>query len=170
MTYRTFRRARTNSASEFMDSPGKKYPRLCVIILALSLFCFISWLPFLSDKHRGPVAFVWPHNQSRNARHLISPEEETSLLTSSVCSQSSPYLLVIVCSAVQNFEARYSIRNSWASDQSTLNNVKVVFLVGQRINETLQDKLNFESEEYGDIIQESFIDSYANLRNESKSE
>jgi len=146
-----------------MDSPGKKYPRLCVIILALSLFCFISWLPFLSDKHRGPVAFVWPHNQSRNARHLISPEEETSLLTSSVCSQSSPYLLVIVCSAVQNFEARYSIRNSWASDQSTLNNVKVVFLVGQRINETLQDKLNFESEEYGDIIQESFIDSYANL-------
>ena len=28
----------------------------------------------------------------------------------------------------------------------------------------MQDKLNFESEEYGDIIQENFVDSYANLR------
>ena len=139
LSNKTFRRSRANSASEFMDSPGKKYPRLCVLLLALSLFCFISWLPFLSEKPRGPLAFVWPHNQSRSARHLILPEETTSILTSSVCSHSAPpYLLVIVCSAVQNFEARYSIRQSWASDQHALNKVKVVFLVGQRINETLQ--------------------------------
>ena len=31
------------------------------------------------------------------------------------------------------------------------------------LTELLQDKLNNESEEYGDIIQESFVDSYANL-------
>lgn len=159
-----FRRSRANSASEFMESPGKKYPRLCVLLSALSLFCFISWLPFLSEKPRGPIAFVWPSNQSRNARHLIFPEEKTSLLSSPVCGGSSPpYLLVIVCSALQNFEARYTIRKSWAEVQHSLNNVKVVFLVGQRLNETLQDKLKSESEEYGDIIQESFVDSYANL-------
>ena len=101
-----------------------------------------------------------------------------------MCSGSSPpYLLVIVCSALQNFEARYTIRHSWAQDQHKIKNVKVAFLVGQRLNETLQvrqcvsasvlsqnykrefqDKLTAESEMYGDIIQESFIDSYANLR------
>ena len=111
----------------------------------------------------GPIAFVWPSNQSRNTHDLIFPEDQTSILTSAVCEAATPpYLLVIVCSALQNFEARYSIRNSWAEDQQS-NNVKVVFLVGQRINETLQEKLNSESEQYGDIIQESFIDSYANL-------
>ena len=106
---------------------------------------------------------MWPSNQSRNTPDLIFPEDQTSILTSAVCQASTPpYLLVIVCSALQNFEARYSIRNSWGQGQQS-HNIKVVFLVGQRNNETLQEKLNSESEQYGDIIQESFIDSYANL-------
>ena len=87
---------------------------------------------------------MWPSNQSRNTPDLIFPEDQTSILSSAVCEGvPAPYLLVIVCSALQNFEARYSIRNSWAQDQQS-NNVKVVFLVGQRINETLQEKLNSE--------------------------
>ena len=68
-----------------------------------------------------------------------------------------------MCSSVQNFEARYSIRQSWAQDTNTLKNVKVVFLVGQQVNNTHQELLKNEHEEYGDIIQESFIDTYANL-------
>jgi len=39
----------------------------------------------------------------------------------------------------------------------------VVFLVGQQVNNTHQELLKNEHEEYGDIIQESFIDTYANL-------
>lgn len=162
------RRSRANSSTDFIDSPGKKYPRLCVLLLALFLFSFISWLPFLSTKPKGPLAFVWPANQSRSARDLIFPERKTTILNTEVCkhnagSSSSPYLLVIVCSSVQNFEARYSIRQSWAQDTNTLKNVKVVFLVGQQVNNTHQELLKNEHEEYGDIIQESFIDTYANL-------
>ena len=118
----------------------------------------------------GPLAFVWPANQSRNARDLISPERKTTILNTEVCASTSsttdssaPYLLVIVCSALQNFEARYSIRQSWAQDTRSLKNVKVVFLVGQQVNNTHQELLKNEQEEYGDIIQESFIDTYANL-------
>lgn len=163
------RRSRANSSTDFIDSPGKKYPRLCVLLIALFLFSFISWLPFLSTKPKGPLAFVWPANQSRSAKDLIFPERKTTIFNTEVCthkagsSSSSPYLLVIVCSSVQNFEARYSIRQSWAQDTNTLKNVKVVFLVGQQVNNTHQELLKNEHEEYGDIIQESFIDTYANL-------
>ena len=85
--------------------------------------------------HLGPIAFVWPSNQSRNTPDLIFPEDQTSILSPAVCqdSRTPPYLLVIVCSALQNFEARYSIRNSWAEDQQS-NNVKVVCLVAPLSN------------------------------------
>ena len=50
-----FSRSRTSSAStsDFIESPGKKYPRLLVLLLALCIFCFISWLPFLAEKNKG---------------------------------------------------------------------------------------------------------------------
>lgn len=40
--------------------------------------------------------------------------------------------------------------------------VKIVFLVGQTNNDT-QQRIVTESEKYGDLIQESFLDSYNNL-------
>jgi len=164
-------RSRTSSAStsDFIESPGKKYPRLLVLLLALCIFCFISWLPFLAEKNKGPLAFVWPVNQSRNARELILPDKRTTILTPDVCRASNnskeahPFLLVIVCSSVPNFEARYSIRESWAKETEALKKVKVVFLVGTEVNDTHQEQILSESEQYGDIIQESFIDTYANL-------
>ena len=115
------------------------------------------------------LAYVWPVNQSKNASNLIYPERNTTILHTKVCqindisSTAIPYLIVIVCSAIHNFKARYSIRQSWAKDTNTLKSVKVVFLVGQHLNKTHQKMLEKEHEEYGDIIQESFIDTYANL-------
>ena len=46
----------------------------------------------------GPLAFVWPANQSRNTRDLIFPQQKTSLLSPDVCKNSGdgsspPYLL-----------------------------------------------------------------------------
>jgi len=161
-------RTRTTSASDFLDSPGKKYPRLCLVFFAVALFCFISWLPYLTEKDRGPVTFVWPENQTRSARQLVRPDSVTTLISpievcSSNLSKTPPYLVVIVCSAVQNFEAREAVRESWAQDTKTLQGIKVVFLVGQLTNDTHQLQLLEESNTHGDLIQEDFLDSYANL-------
>lgn len=41
--------------------------------------------------------------------------------------------------------------------------VKVVFLVGQTTSNETQAQIGLESEQYGDVIQESFLDSYNNL-------
>ena len=138
-------RTRKASASEFLDSPGKKYPRLCLLLLALTLFGVISWLPYMTEKDRGPVAFVWPENQTRSAKELVRPGAVTTLLhPAGLCSTNSsspPYLLVVVCSAVENTEARLAVRSSWARDQESLREVRVVFLVGQLTNNTGQVRL-----------------------------
>lgn len=41
--------------------------------------------------------------------------------------------------------------------------VKVVFLVGETANNETQLRIGQESEMFGDVIQESFVDSYNNL-------
>lgn len=167
-SYQPLTRNKT-TASEFLDSPGKKYPRLCLLFLAIALFLVISWLPYLTEKDRGPMAFVWPENQTRSTRQLVRPDLVTTLISpTSVCNsnltmETPPYLVVVVCSAVSNFGAREAIRESWAQDTQTLTGVKVVFLVGLLPNNSEQQQLLEESSKHGDIIQEDFLDSYANL-------
>ena len=74
------------------------------------------------------IAFVWPANQSRNATDLLETDRSTTLIwPSGVCQTSQDssnrqvkpkiYLLVIVCSAVKNFQERQVIRDTWAKDQ-----------------------------------------------------
>ena len=134
------------------------------------LICFQTFGVLLFSA----IAFVWPVNQSRNASVLLQPSRTTTLLwPTGVCSSSQVsgsadqppkiFLLVIVCSAVKNFEERQVIRDTWAKDQLTLSNVKVIFLLGQLKNATFQSNVTTESENYGDILQEGFIDTYANL-------
>ena len=124
------------------------------------------------------IAFVWPANQSRDAKILLRPNEDTTRIwPASICSSSQNLsstlsnatdnddliLLVVVLSAMKNFRERQAIRESWASDSNA--NTKVVFLLGHIGNDTspLQVNVSKESDEFDDIIQEDFIDTYANL-------
>ena len=83
-------------------------------------------------------------------------------------------LMVVVCSAVSNFGARTAIRKSWGSEARSLPGVKVVFLVGKinsvqmikgklRSPKDLQQQVQEENLEHGDILQKGFIDTYRNL-------
>lgn len=58
------------------------------------------------------------------------------------------------------------LRNTWLNsrdlDAALGLKVKVVFVTGATLNETVQKYLEYEHELYGDIIQSSFIDSYEN--------
>ena len=91
------------------------------------------------------IAFVWPANQSRDAKILLRPNEDTTRIwpSSSICKSSSNasssstsnatdnddlILLVVVLSAMKNFRERQAIRESWASDTNV--NTKVIFLLG----------------------------------------
>lgn len=167
----TIRRRSSSSSNYHNDNVTNCTKTWVIFSILVSLGIFI-YLPFLNLGARKPIAFVWPSNQSRDINVLIRPNVTTTRLwPSSVCSRPKAktkddpdiYLLVVVCSALQNFVERQYIRDSWA--QESLANVKVVFLLGQTINETspLQANVSRESEEHGDILQEGFIDNYANL-------
>ena len=60
-------------------------------------------------------------------------------------------------------QARSAIRQTWANISELPRNVKVVFIIGQSDSATRQFKIQEESNKYGDIVQESFVDTYQNL-------
>ena len=93
----------------------------------------------------------------------------TRIKPNDICDQKTNsasddiFLLVVICSAVENVDKRQTIRETWAQDQNDIDDVKVVFMLGNPANESLQSNVIKESELHGDIVQESFVDTYANL-------
>lgn len=115
-----------------------------------------SFSPYLDSP------FEWPRNQSRVASDYLLPAAETPSLSPNLtktCSTETS-ILIVVCSAVENVEARSVIRQTWGSHSDS---VSVVFLLGNPSNKTKNEKLIVENELYGDILQENFLDSYLNL-------
>lgn len=65
-------------------------------------------------------------------------------------------------SSIQNYENRIAIRNTW-SNKFLFKNIRNVFIVGLSLNKSLNAKLLEENNQYGDIVQVNFLDSYQNL-------
>ncbi|RNA16414.1 Beta-1-3-galactosyltransferase [Brachionus plicatilis] len=91
-----------------------------------------------------------PHN----FRYLINPGP-------SICS-TNLVLIAFVCISPASFEHRNLIRQTWAN-WKLFPSIRAVFLVGLSSNKTLNSMLITESETYGDIVQEDFMDTYDNL-------
>ena len=72
-------------------------------------------------------------------------------------------------SFVDHYQRRLTIRQTWGNPNTfaTHFQIRVLFLIGMRKSktaiDTLQEALQFESEQYGDLLQEDYIDSYQNL-------
>ncbi|CAH2014344.1 unnamed protein product, partial [Acanthoscelides obtectus] len=108
----------------------------------------------------------WSYNTTRNTTNYIpvSGNWTASLAPErGVCDRPS-LLVMMVCSAPANIEARQAIRDTWGSDKKIQgHNLSAYFLVGETNNISMQNDLQLESDQYGDIIQERFVDSYNNL-------
>lgn len=146
--------------------------RFVICVFILSTIVTLIYLPMLYTKAMKPITFVWPENMTRAAYELIRINESSTLIQpAKVCVQNEAadkdaaptLLLVIVCSAARNFEQRNAVRNSWAQKDLTPQNVKVIFLVGHSANFSGQARINKEAVDHGDLLQESFLDTYANL-------
>jgi len=151
-----------------MFQRGKIFLQSLTLFLMTSLLILHLCHRWLLTSMKEPVIFksdskLW---YARLSRELIFPNITSTILSPEVCDPKHgkpPLLLVIVCSAVKNTEARSAIRQTWANISELPRNVKVVFIIGQADNEKQQLKIKGESDEYGDIIQESFVDTYQNL-------
>ncbi|XP_053393743.1 beta-1,3-galactosyltransferase 1-like [Mercenaria mercenaria] len=74
-------------------------------------------------------------------------------------------VLVVVNSATDHFVRRQAIRKTWTNDSyySYLGTVRVLFLLGRNVNSSVQKGIEKESDNYRDILQGDFIDTYLNL-------
>jgi beta-1,3-galactosyltransferase 1 len=99
-----------------------------------------------------------PNINSHSYNYIINPGYE-------ICGKNQGedlLLIAFVPIAVYKFSDRNFIRQTWASF-NLIKPMRLVFMIGVSENSTLNDEVKFESELYGDIVQEDFMDTYRNL-------
>lgn len=69
-------------------------------------------------------------------------------------------LVVIIASRPTNFKNRMVIRNTWGR---SVDSTKVVFMIGESSDVAIVQKIQNESQIYGDIMQGNFVDAYRNM-------
>lgn len=101
-----------------------------------------------------------------NHTHLANPHPFRYLLNApSVCHKKKIFLIIYIHTAPSHYKRRMVIRQTWGNPkfyQDVI--VRLVFVMGMTVEKPeVQDALAFESEQYGDIVQENFMDTYKNL-------
>lgn len=95
---------------------------------------------------------VNPHNFN----YVINPKD--------TCSFKHVKYIVYVHSAPKNHKKRQMVRQTWGSRKVLQKYaMRIVFIMGVVDDKTTMARVNFESNSYGDIVVENFLDSYRNL-------
>uniref|UniRef100_H3AK83 Hexosyltransferase n=1 Tax=Latimeria chalumnae TaxID=7897 RepID=H3AK83_LATCH len=150
----------------FRESEVGMMRKRCGILLLTSFtFSVIFYMNYPRIPNRikdGWWAFY--HNKvvyPTNFKFLINNE--------SACKTQPPFLVILVQTGLDHFEARMMIRESWAS-RSTWSNKTVLtfFLLGKSPQEASMLKIQKESTKYRDVLQQDFLDTYYNLTHKTR--
>uniref|UniRef100_UPI00398E645D beta-1,3-galactosyltransferase 5-like n=1 Tax=Pristiophorus japonicus TaxID=55135 RepID=UPI00398E645D len=123
----------------------KIYSAVCVFLLMM-LFTLRYLSSNILDRRHYP--------EFNGGSFLIRPNSK--------CDVSHPFLVILVCSAQDEFKARSAIRQTWGGERMLHGKrVVVYFLLGY--NQEHQEHLLEEGLLHKDIIQKEFSDTYYNL-------
>lgn len=136
-----------------------KYLAFAGLITLLVIFAFNGTLLWPSLPKRTPTP--------KKLHDVISPSTYRFILNQpELCEKKSPFLVLMIPVTLKSREARTAIRRTWGQ-HGLIPGVDILhlFVVGQpaQSDPVLQEHLERESKEYGDIIQMDFVDSYHNL-------
>ena len=93
----------------------------------------------------------------------VNPNEKDGDDDDAVIKHSKIYLVILVKSAIPNFERRDSIRRSWGREEQFQHiHTRTVFLLGFSNDKEAQQNVFQEDKKYQDLIQGDFIDVYFN--------
>lgn len=105
-------------------------------------------------------------------RRIMYFNAEFLKTTKTLCAET-PELIVLIPSIPANEKIRKAIRSTYGMiahcgrsdlrNYRTENPVKIAFLLGRSPNQTVESLVRQEFEQYGDIVQTDFTDSYYNL-------
>ncbi|BFZ10801.1 hypothetical protein BsWGS_13840 [Bradybaena similaris] len=106
---------------------------------------------FVNNFNTTKYAYV----NSNNFEYIHNP--------SHICEGNITFL-VYIHSAPENLKKRQAVRETWGHPKLlSLYNAALMFVLGRVPDPTIQNLIDMESAQYGDILQENFIDSYRNL-------
>lgn len=113
----------------------------------------LRWFPELDIANDG-LSIERQYNKPN--KYLIQPHN--------VCPPNVGIdYLFVVFSAAGYASTRRVIRDTWAKEARRSSGNRVIFIFGKPGTTELQNALAFESEQFGDVVQEDFRDSYLNL-------
>ncbi|XP_045164821.2 beta-1,3-galactosyltransferase 1-like [Mercenaria mercenaria] len=95
---------------------------------------------------------VNPHN----FKYIINPRD--------TCKSKNLKYIIYVHSAPKNHKKRQMVRQTWGA-RSVLQkySMRIVFIMGVVEDISTMERVKYESNSYGDIVVENFLDSYRNL-------
>jgi beta-1,3-galactosyltransferase 1 len=92
---------------------------------------------------------------SHNYTYTLNPEKR-------ICYNQNVNILIYIHSSPKNFKYRQFVRETW-SNRVLFPNIRTVFMMGLTNDSQVNNLLIYEFNEYGDIVQENFLDTYRNL-------
>ena len=113
--------------------------------------------PMMNDYHR--------QDKCNNCfRHEFKYKIDNPHICKLSSKQPEIDLLILILTVHRNSLQRQTLRDTWLTySQNNSANVRYAFLLGEVPDSKLQEKVLQESQQFGDIIKEDFIDAYTNL-------
>lgn len=137
-------------------APRRVVSLFVVFILLINVFVLVKYRveeQRLTELELRQTQAINPHN----FKYLMNPGV-------SICQEDGEnvLLLALVPVAAQNMERRLAVRTSWAN-KSLFPRLRYAFIIGESKNKTINEQLLAENAIFGDMVQESFMDTYRNL-------
>ncbi|GAB0093876.1 beta-1,3-galactosyltransferase 1 [Sergentomyia squamirostris] len=98
--------------------PKKKWCTQCGVIVVVLLFLlFLIYIPLFRNIQGRIVGIPgWSYNTSRDTTDYVFPDKNTTLIDPNMADmENGIFLLIVVCSAANNFFARQTIRETWGN-------------------------------------------------------
>jgi beta-1,3-galactosyltransferase 1 len=109
-----------------------------------------------TDMDYTPTTTDYPKVNPHDFVYLINPKD--------ICNGNKLKYMIYVHSAPRNHKKRQTIRHTWGSRTVLVKyEMRVVFIMGVVDDKVVMDQVRLESNSYGDIVVENFLDSYRNL-------
>lgn len=113
------------------------------------------------------------NNHKPNNSKLIYPNEVKPIVNNTTinpeCSRSygqNLLVVILVISKPNDFHRRKIIRETWGSQVKKNPLVKIYFVIGKphdQADDSIQNDIQYENDQFNDLIQFNFIDTYYNL-------
>eukprot|EP00105_Crassostrea_gigas_P032726 XP_011455851.1 PREDICTED: beta-1,3-galactosyltransferase 1-like [Crassostrea gigas] len=131
-------------------------------VAIIYILTYIVCLPFRETKERA----------DETSYKLLQAYVESGLLGTPPirhrsCSNGDVFLLIMVPSAVSNFEQRDAIRRTWGNVSTTKPSVLLKFVLGKSKDSVHQSLAKTENSIHNDILFEDILETYENLSQKS---